>query len=60
MENLTMQVELKTVYGNESIYPVSECAKKFAQIAGTRTLTRRTIQLAKELGYEVEVMQQAL
>ena len=48
------------IYGNESIYPVNEAAKTFAQIAGTKTLKRDTIALAKTLGYTVTVISAAV
>lgn len=53
----TITVEIKTVYGADNIYPVCDSAKTFAKIAGTKTLTRETIKLVKELGYTVEVKQ---
>ena len=49
-------VEIKTVYGNEAIYPMNESAQIFAKIAGTKTLTRQTIQFAVQLGYVVQVV----
>lgn len=48
-------VEIKNVYGSTQIYPVSQEAKIFARIAGTKTLTGTTISLVKQLGYEVEI-----
>jgi hypothetical protein len=46
-------VEIKTVYGNETIYPKCEQAKGFASIAGTKTLTRSVISTVKKMGYAV-------
>ena len=48
-------VKIKTVYGVEKIYPVCEAAKTIAEIAGTTTLTKETIALAKKLGYWITV-----
>lgn len=42
-------------YGVEAIYPANEAAETFAKLAGTKTLTRHTIRLIKELGYRVDV-----
>jgi len=53
-------VKIKNVYGNETIYPVDETAQKLAQLAGTKTLTRRTIQIAKDLGINFFVIQETL
>lgn len=56
----SITVEIKQVYGNEVIYPVCENSKLFAQIAGTKTLTRNTLRDIKALGYAIEVKQTAL
>ena len=53
---LKIKVQIKHVYGNETIYPVCEKAKIFAQMVNQRTLTRRDIQYIKQLGYAVEVV----
>jgi hypothetical protein len=45
-------------YGNEVVYPADESAELFAQLAGTRTLTRASITLIKQLGYEISVQQE--
>lgn len=47
-------VEIKIVYGNEMIYPISEKAKLFAQLIGQKTFTRRDLSLIKLLGYEFD------
>jgi hypothetical protein len=51
------QIEVKEVYGNRTIYPVNDQAKLLAQIAGTKTLTVATLNLAKKLGFTFEVVQ---
>ena len=50
-----ISVSVKTVYGNETIYPECPRAKMFANIAGTKTLTRDTIRKVRALGYRVTV-----
>ena len=52
---MTITVEIKNVYGNETIYPVCDSAKTFAAIAGTKTLTRHALSLIKGMGYAVNV-----
>jgi hypothetical protein len=54
----TIIVEVRDVYGQSKIYPVCGEAQIFAEIAGTKTLLPKTIQLVKMLGYEVKVKQQ--
>lgn len=52
---MEITVQIKTVYGNETIYPVDDSAKAFAKLAGTKTLTRSALQMIKALGYDVKV-----
>ena len=53
-------VDIKQVYGNETVYPVCENAKLFAQLAGTRTLTRSALSVIKQLGYDIQVSHSAV
>lgn len=52
---MTITVTIKSVYGNETIYPACDTARKFADLLGTKTLTRRSLQHIKALGYSVAV-----
>ena len=52
---MTITVQIKTVYGNEAIYPVCLCAETFVQLTGKKTLSRSDIAKIKLLGYEVIV-----
>ena len=47
-------VQVRSVYGVHSVYPVNETAQLFARIAGTKTLTHPTLQLAEQLGFLIE------
>jgi hypothetical protein len=58
MNSITVKVTKN--YGVEAIYPVSDEAKVFARLAGTRTLTRQTLELVKKLGYAITVEQVSL
>jgi hypothetical protein len=53
----TITVRVTKNYGTEVIYPVSDKAKLFADLSGTRTLTKNAINLIKKLGYEIYVQQ---
>jgi hypothetical protein len=60
-ENMEITVKVKTVYGNDLIYPVCEKAKAFVTIQGGKTLTSRTIgTLIDKLGYEIKLDRTAL
>lgn len=50
---MNIEVEVKSNYGVHTIYPWNEAAKVLAQIAGTRTLTPRVLELARDLGLQV-------
>lgn len=54
---MIIQVEIKNVYGAEKIYPACTTSKLFADIAGTKTLTRGVLQTIKNLGYSIEIKQ---
>ena len=53
MSALLITVEVRSVYGRDTIYPVDDAAKAFASIAGTTTLTVPVLKKIIELGYEV-------
>ena len=50
-------VEVKTVYGKQTIYPLCTASTRLAALAGDRTLTPESISLIKALGYAVIVKQ---
>jgi len=58
--NTIIEVEIKTAYGNERIYPTNEEGRKLARLVGSKTFTRETIALAKELGFSFEVKREEL
>lgn len=48
-----IEVEVKSVYGTDKIYPVNLAAQALARIAGTKTLSVSTLKEACLLGLEV-------
>lgn len=56
---LTKKIVVKLVqrYGQRSTIPVCDKSQMFAAIANTSTLTPRVVELIKQLGYTVEVVQ---
>ena len=59
MDNL-IQVEARARYGGTDLHPMNHQAKLLAQLAGTKTLTPGTLDIAKELGFEISVIPQQL
>jgi hypothetical protein len=55
---MSITVQIRTVYGNEMIYPVDNNARVFCFLTGKKTLNRRDISKIKELGYAVNVQQE--
>lgn len=54
----TITIQIKSVYGNETVYPVCDKAKAFAEIAGTKTLTPQALRVIERMGYQIKVQQQ--
>jgi excinuclease UvrABC helicase subunit UvrB len=50
-------VDVKNVYGNEVVYPANNTAELLAAIAGTKTLTARTLRYAEEMGFEIKMVE---
>ena len=50
----TIKVQLKEVYGTVKAYPANDQAVRLAAIAGSKTLTGRTLRLAEDMGLKVE------
>ena len=50
-----IKIKIKAVYGNDVIYPVCSDARLFAELAGTKTLTKQAVNVIKNLGYTVTV-----
>lgn len=54
--NATMQVQIKQVYGEDKIYPVSENAKIVCMMLTQKTLTYSNVDHLKRLGFTIEVV----
>lgn len=52
---MTIKVEIKSVYGQDRIYPVCDKAKMFTALTGNKTLSQIDIVQIKALGFDVEV-----
>ena len=52
-ESKRIEVEARGVNGNTKYYPANEAARVLASIAGTKTLSLRTLDYAAYLGHEI-------
>ena len=56
---MKITVKHRSNYGIDTFYPSCATAKLFAQIAGTKTLTRNTMRDVQALGYDIELETEA-
>lgn len=52
--NPVVLVEVRSVYGNTTIYPANAAAERFATIAGKKTLNNTDLMNIQALGFVVE------
>lgn len=48
-----VEIQIREVYGASKFYPANDTAKIFAEIAGTKTLTKNTLDKIKRLGIDI-------
>ena len=60
MNDKTLIVKKKNVYGNERIYPVCQDSILFSCIAGSKTFCSVTIANIKKLGYKFETQKEEI
>lgn len=53
---MQIKVHIKSVYGNDTVYPACPDAGRFCSIAGTKTLTPAMLRLIEGLGYTITVV----
>ena len=51
---MKIQIQLRSVYGEEKAYPADDAARCIANIAGTKTLTRATLLNVLAMGLDIE------
>ena len=48
-----IEVEIRSVYGTNLLYPVNTSARIFAKMLGVKTFNRQQVQCMRDLGYTV-------
>ena len=51
----TIKIQIRNVYGNETIYPACPTAVFFCRLARTKTITEDMLRLIRGQGYEIQV-----
>lgn len=54
---MNIQVEIRSVYGVKTVYPICDTAKRLATLSGNKTLTTSAIITIKQLGYTIDIVQ---
>lgn len=57
-EQMKIVITRREVYGTERFYPKCTKAALLARLAHRHTFSRRELQLVKELGYHITIMQE--
>jgi hypothetical protein len=50
---MELTVKIKSVYGNDMIYPVNDTAQKFANLIGKKTFSKVDLAIISNLGYKI-------
>ena len=53
---MTLQIQFRSVYGNDLVYPVCDQAKLFAKLLNVKTFNHHQIETIKQLGYGFEAV----
>lgn len=51
---------IKSVYGNDLIYPVNDTAQKFSNLLGKKTFSRSDLAIIANLGYKINQVMEEL
>jgi hypothetical protein len=57
---MELTVKIKSVYGNDMIYPVNDTAQKFANLIGKKTFSKVDLAIISNLGYKITQTMEAL
>jgi hypothetical protein len=59
-QSKTYTVEIRDVYGKQTVYPVCDTARTFAALTGCKTLTDVNLMRINSLGYSMVIKQREL
>lgn len=58
MENV-IKIVIRSVYGNQLVYPANPLGDKFANLLGTKTFNAKTLAGMRDMGYQIEKVSEA-
>jgi hypothetical protein len=56
----TIIIQVRNVWGVQTVYPICAQAQLFAKLAGTTTLTRHALQTIEALGYTITMQPEVI
>tara|TARA_R110000796_G_scaffold94354_1_gene199118 strand:- start:24 stop:242 length:219 start_codon:yes stop_codon:yes gene_type:complete len=52
---MELEIQIKTVYGNELIYPINDKALLLTKLLKKKTFTVNDLEILQELGYKFKI-----
>jgi len=52
---MSITVSVRSVFGNDLVYPADDTAGLLARLAGTKTFSAHQLRMVRALGYTVQV-----
>ena len=52
---MELEIQIKTVYGNELIYPINDKAMLLTRLLKKKTFTVNDLEILQELGYKFKI-----
>lgn len=57
MKRLVLQVQMRSSYGHERIYPMNKTATRLLELIGRKTYFESDFEILRELGFTVQWVQ---
>lgn len=49
-----LELQVRTIYGTDRIYPMNTLATKVAELIGRKTLNKEDVAKLKEIGFQIK------
>lgn len=54
-DQMHITIQIRQVYGNETVYPACKTSAFFCRLAGTKTITQEMLRMIRAQGYDSAV-----